>query len=212
MKKILSLFIVLVALTQLLVCTSAVYTYEGEGFNITLPDDYRDNGDMSFAGDDGSTISVSVTEYADGEKYNIYFSGDKDLQERANLLADTANAFYKTQKLKAVMKVVSTEKVKHKNGKTVAVSVYETSVKNGKVKNQIVYEFTCVNNLYTFTYTGEKSLDDEIVRNAFDSITIDEKEGKGFLDVIGSYIAGGLIFGGVLVGIVKFIRTPAKRK
>lgn len=210
MKKVLSLLVSLVLLTQFFVSAGAVYTYEGEGFSISLPDGYDDMGDMSFVGEDGS-FSVNVAQYGDEDKYSIYFSSDKDMKRRAALLTETANAYYKTQGSSAVMKVVSTEKFQHQNGKTVAVTVYKTASDNVS-KNQIVYEFTCLNNLYTVTYTGDKTLKASEIKETFNSFTIEEKEYKGFISDIGTYIGFAVVFGVLVGGIIRFIRTPAKRK
>lgn len=210
MKKTLSLLIATFVVMQLSVGVAASFLYEGEDFSVSLPDGYNETSDNTFVGESGS-FTVNVAEYGEGEKYSIYLSSDKDLKGRARLIADTANAFYETQSKKAVMEVVSTKKFKHPDGKTAAVTVYKTSSED-TVKNQIVYEFTCVNNLYTFTYTGNEAADSPLLTETFDSVVINEKESKGFIDNLGSYVAGFVMFGLMAAGIIRFIRTPAKRK
>ena len=219
MKKVLCLALVLMMLAQFVVFSSATYVYENKdkNFTIQLPDDFDEVEEMKFIGDDDSNLGVTISEYTEDDKdYCIEDMSLDELKQRAQILAATSALGFASVQMEGFMEVVSVEKIKHQNGLNAVVMSLKTTVKTEdgeSVRYQKVYEFTCKDHIYSFTYTSATggTLDD--LDESFDSITINEGEKRGLL---GNFIHKGIpalvFFVIIVLGIVRFVRTPEKRK
>lgn len=219
MKKVLCLVLAFISIVQLAVMSSASYVYESadKSFTIQLPDDFDEVQEMKFIADDESNLGVTIREYTDDDKrYCLEDMSQSELEERAQLLSDISALGFASIQSDGFIEVVSVKKIEHKNGLNAAVMVFKTTVtKEGVeyVRYQKVYEFTCSKHIYTFTYTSSEGGSPDAADESFDSITINESEKKGLL---GNFVSKGIpvlvLFTFVILGIVRFIRTPEKRK
>lgn len=227
MKKVLCLVLVVTILAQFGVLSSASYVYdvEGKDFTVELPDDFDEVEDMKFIGDDGSNFSVSVREYTeDDEDYCIDKMTDEEIKKRGQTFADLSSLAFASVNREGHFEVISAEKVQHKNGYVAFVMSLKTSAKNKDgetVRYQKVYEFTCKEHIYTFVYTSCEDGSLDAMDESFNSIVIREDEKIGtfgtFVKKIGPvFLKKGLpvivLVGIILLGIIRFIRTPEKRK
>lgn len=213
MKKLFILFLSALLCLQTGLCVWAV-NYERELYSVQLPDDYDWVQEESYISDNGSTFSVTCSDNTE-EKLCIADMSEKDIAEYTGeierLSSEAMAAFGREGKIE----IVSSEKVEHPNGKTALVTVCRTGAKSGDgttVRLQKIYEFTGVNNKFTFTYTAvEEELIDDL-DDAFASIVVNEAEIDSRWDKVGS----AALFGGMIIliclGIYRFMAKPAPKK
>lgn len=219
MRKVLCLALALLMLMQFAVVSSASYVYENQGknFTIELPDDFDEVEEMKFIGDDDSNIGVTIEEYTDDTKdYCIDSMTDEQVEERAQLIEEISQLAFASVQREGSMEVKSAEKIKHKNGFTAFVMTLRSTAKTEEgetVVYQKIYEFTAEDHIYRFTYTSREGGDPDDMDKSFDSIVINEAERLGFVNAfIRKGIPALIVFGVVVIGIVRFVRTPEKRK
>ena len=219
MKKAVSIIFVLVMLFSFTMNVKAEVFNGADLFMIDLPDNFQQTGselsDFSFENENGDTVIVT---YDDNTRDDNIFSpadmSQKEIEEYTNTLSEEAETVMKDQIEGFQLKYLDCEKIKHKNGKTALVSHIETTIKmNGKksVFYQTVYEFGGVNYKYSFTFTTADKEKSNSLTEVFDSINIFEAETESNLDKLAGYaVAGGLALL-LVMGIIRFIRTPEKR-
>ena len=110
---------------------------------------------------------------------------------------------------------IACEKVKTNDGTTALMSIIKTTLKKGnraETYYQKVYEFGGVNNKYTFAFstTDEKRLND--LDDSLNSIVLNEASFRSTGENIAIYLFIALIVLLCVAGIVRFIRTPEKRR
>lgn len=213
MKKISVLLLAVLVIAQFTLFAGA-YTYNGNDlYTIDIPDEFTQVGEAQFIADDNSTFSVSTSPNED--EFCVENLSDEEIQKTAEEEAHNAKEAFSMIGKEGGMKVVSAKKIKHSSGKTAAVMVYETYMEkeNETAKHlQKVYTFSCVDNIYSFVYTPHEDKDIDAFDSSFDSIKINETEIKSTFDKLQDF---GLIFAFILLillGIVRFLRTPEKRK
>ena len=211
MKKLFCLCLAVFMVASMTVVANAV-KIEKEQYTIELPDSFTEVQESKFIGD--KNLSVNIEE---NTKLSVCVAdmSQKEAERYAKTIAELSQSAFKVAGRQGSMEVLGATVKEHPDGRKVLVTTYKTtSADSGKetVRYQRIYEFSCVNNKYSFVLTAEseKELDD--FEPAFASITINEAEDKGFKGDIGAYITVGIIFGLFIVGIIRFIRTPAKRK
>lgn len=213
MKKFLCLLLILVVLASTTVIVSAVKV-EKEQYTIELPDSFTEVGESKFIGDKNENLSVNIEEK---QKLTVCVAdmSQKEAERYASTIAELSQSAFEVAGRQGSMEVIGAEVKDHPDGRRVFVATYKTmSADSGKetVFYQRIYEFSCVNNQYTFVLTTESVKELDEFQSAFDSITITEAEDKGFKGDIGAYVIVAVLFGLFGWGIVRFIRTPAKRK
>lgn len=213
MKKFFCLILTLLTVASMTVCANAVKV-EKEQYTIELPDTFTEIEESKFIGEDSCTFSVTIEENTE-DTICIADMSQRDVEKYVNDLAEVSGKAFGALGREGAMEVLSADVREHNNGKEVLAVTYKTTAKDDEkttVLYQRTYEFSCVKNKYLFVYTAhtEKELDD--FQSAFDSIIINEAENKGFKGDIGAYITVAVIFGLFGWGIIRFIRTPAKRK
>ncbi len=213
MKKLFCLCLAVFMVASMTVVANAV-KIEKEQYTIELPDSFTEVQESKFIGDKNDNLSVSIEETP---KLSVCVAdmSQKEAERYAETIAELSQSAFEVAGRQGSMEVLGATVKEHPDGRKVLVTTYKTtSADSGKetVRYQRIYEFSCVNNKYSFVLTAEseKELDD--FEPAFASITINEAEDKGFKGDIGAYITVGIIFGLFIVGIIRFIRTPAKRK
>ena len=72
-------------------------------------------------------------------------------------------------------------------------------------------EFGGVNYKYTFTYTTDDEKKKDSFNEVLESINIFEAETETNLDKLKGYAIAGAVCALIMVGIIRFIRTPEKR-
>ncbi len=212
MKKTICLFFCVVVLFATAVNVNAVkYKYE-DLYAVKLPDDFEEVYEHKYVGDDSSAFYVTIEENPNGE-YCIENLSEEKLRENAEAFASKAAEGFAAVELKGKSEVVSVEKIKHPNGMTAVVTVYETSVeKDGETISNLqkAYEFSGAENKYTFTYTGDKPENVDDLDSAFDSIYIFEGEAESYFDKALMIVVFAFLVFLVLLGIFKFIRGRKK--
>lgn len=219
MKKAVSLIFTLVMLFSFAISASAEVFNGADLFTVDLPEEFQQNGasssDFSFENADGDTVAVTYEDNTQEE--NIFSPADmseKEIEEYTKTLSEEAENVMKEQTDYFRLKYLDCEKIKHKSGKTALVSHIETTIEmNGKkgVFYQTLYEFGGVNYKYSFTFTTEDKEKSNSLNDAFDTINIFEAETESNLDKLTGYaVAGGLALL-LVIGIIRFIRTPEKR-
>ncbi|MBR4287779.1 MAG: hypothetical protein IKT55_08770 [Clostridia bacterium] len=212
MKKIAIVFLSLLIVLQCAVITGAV-VYEGDSrYTIDLPEDFRQTGDNNFTADDESGFSVAFEDNVE-EQFSVADMSKKDIEEYVKEMEENAKAILKEYDVDGSVKMLSAEKIKHVNGQYAIVLTVESSYTvDGKttVNYHKVYEFSCVENKITFTYTVDKKDKLSNFDDAFDSIVIKEKEVESKLDKIKTaafYV--GLIIATAVVVII-FVKRRSK--
>lgn len=197
----------------MLVAANAVVV-EKEQYTIDLPGHFAEIEESKFVGDDSKSFSVNVEENTK-DTACVADMSKRDVEKYTQELVDATKTAFASIGREGSAEVLGAEVKTHPNGRSVLALTLKTSAEGdgeATVLYQRMYEFSCVKNKYVFVYTAhsEQELDD--FQDSFDSITINEAEDKGFSSDIGAYVTVAIIFGLFLLGIVRFIRTPAKRK
>ncbi len=220
MKKAVSLIFALLIFCSLAVSVNAEEFNGADLFTVNLPEDFQQTGtgasDFNFANENGDTFTVS---YNDNTSEEYIFCpanmSKKDIEEYTNALSEESENVMKAYAEEFELKFLSGEKIKHKNGKTALACQTKTTITRDKketVYYQTMYEFGGVDYKYTFTYTTTDEDKKDSLNEVFDSINIFEAETESNLDKLSGYaIAGGVALL-IIIGIVKFIRTPEKRE
>ncbi len=213
MKKFFCLCMMVVILASMTVTVNAD-KIEKEQYTIELPDKFTETEESKFIGTNKENLLVNIEENTK-DTICVADMSQKDVEKYVNTMTELSGSAFKLVDRQGSMEVLNAGVQKHRNGREVLVATYKTTSKNGDkttVLYQRVYDFSCVNNKYSFIFTAqtEKELDE--FQAAFDSITIVEAEDKGFVGDIGAYITVAVIFGLFVLGIIRFIRTPDKRK
>ena len=213
MKKLPVFIIGFVLCLQCAVCAGA-QVFEAELYSVNLPDGFYQAKEGGYISDNGSTFAVTLS---DNSEVKLCFAdmNEKKIDEYTSMIAEASTDAFASVGMEGEIAIVSSEKVKHQNGKTAIVTVVKTSaVMNGKKVEsfQKMYEFTGENNKFTFAYTpGEESSIDDL-DEAFNSIEIKEAEIDSMSDKAVSalmYIAILLL---IIVGIAKFFIKPKPKK
>ncbi len=214
--------IVLCLMFSVMLCIS-VYAEEFNGadlFTMDIPDGYEQTGaatsDFNFVNEDGSSFSVA---YADNAETEEIFCPknftEKKIAQYAQELADSSKIAMKEYAENFSMKVIDYSKQKHADETEAIVLQFETSFEhNGEMNTfyQKVYEFGGINNKYTFTYTTTQSEKINDFDSAFESIDIFEPYVRSNSEKVAVYLIAAGMAGLIVVGIIRFIRTPEKRK
>ena len=213
MKKFLCICMSLCVAAVMVVSANAVVV-EKEQYSIDLPGSFAEIEESRFIGDDSKTFVVNIDENTK-DTICVADMSERDVEKYTADLTEAAKTAFGAMGREGFAEVLNAEVKKHPNGRSVLAVTFKTSAESDgevTVLYQRIYEFSCVNNKYVFVYTAhnEQELDD--LQNSFDSIIINEAEDKGFVADIGAYIIVAVIFGLFVLGIVRFIRTPAKRK
>lgn len=219
MKKAVSLIFALLLLFSFAVSVNAVEFNGADLFTVDLPEDFEQTGtsvsNFTFTNEDGDIFAVS---YSDNTEEDTIFSpadmSQKDIEEYTKALSEESKTVMKDYADEFEMTFKSGEKVKHKNGKTALVCQTKTTMKKGEstgVFYQTIYEFGCKDYKYTFTYTTSDEDKKPDFNDAFDSIDIFEAETETNLDKLKGYAIAGAVCLLIMVGIIRFIRTPEKR-
>lgn len=219
MKKAVSLIFVLIMLFSFVLSANAEEFNGADLFTIDLPEDFQQDeassSGFSFKNADGDIFAVS---YSDNTQEDTIFSpadmSQKDIEEYTKTLSEESKTVMNDYADEFEMTFLSGEKVKHKNGKTALVCQTKTTIKKGDntgVFYQTIYEFGGVNYKYTFTYTTDDEKKKGSFNEVLESINIFEGETESNFDKLTGYaVAVGLALLLVL-GIIRFIRTPEKR-
>ena len=220
MKKAVSLIFTFLMLFTFALSVNAEEFNGAELFTIDLPEEFQQNeassSDFSFENADGDTLSVTYNDNT--QKENIFSPADmskKEIEEYTATLSEESKIVMKDYADDFELKFLSGEKIKHKNGKTAIVCQTKTTISKDKrtaVYYQTLYEFGVVDYKYTFTYTTDDEKKKDNFNNVFETINIFEAETESNLDKITGYaVAGGLALL-LVIGIIRFIRTPEKRE
>lgn len=219
MKKAVGLIFTFLMLCSFVVSVNAEEFNGADLFTIDLPEEFQQNeassSDFSFENADGDTLSVTYNDNT--QKENIFSPVDmskKEIEEYTAMLSEESKIVMKDYADDFELKFLSGEKIKHKNGKTAIVCQTKTTITKDKrtvVYYQTLYEFGGVDYKYTFTYTTDDEKKKDNFNNVFESINIFEGQTKSKFDKLAEYA----LFGGlgllILIGIIRFIRTPEKR-
>lgn len=219
MKKTVSLVFILLMFWSLAISVNAEEFNGADLFTVDVPEGFEQAGanvnDFTFENEDGDTLTIS---YSDNTQKDSIFCpanmSKKDIEEYTNALSEEAETVMKDYADHFELKFLSGEKIKHQNGKTVLVCKTQTSITKGEndsVFYQTMYEFGGVDYKYTFTYTTADEDKKDSLDEVFDSINIFEGETQSNLDKLSGYAVAGVITLLVIIGIIKFIRTPEKR-
>ncbi len=220
MKKVLSLVLVFVT-AMLLVITASAEEFNGADlFTVDIPDGYNQTAastsDFNFVSDDGTGFSVAYVDNtqegkifcpANMSKKQITEYVDGICAESTQVMAEYTDDFK--------MEVVSSEKKEHKDGSVALVTQFKTTVRI-KEKEQVyfqkVYEFGGINYKYTFTYTTQTEDKNDDFQEVFDSVDIFEAYVRSRKESVAVYAIAAAMAVVIVLGIVRFIKTPEKRK
>ena len=219
MKKAVSLIFTLVMLFSFALSVNAEEFNGADLFTIDLPEDFEQTGtnvtDFTFTNEAGDSFTVA---YSDNTQEDKIFSpadmSKKEISEYTSSLSEESKVVMKDFADDFDLEFISGEKIKQKNGKTALVCQTKTTITQNKktvVYYQTMYEFGGTDYKYTFTYTTSDEKKKDSFNEVFDSINIFEAETESNLDKLTGYaVAGGLALL-LVIGIIRFIRTPQKR-
>lgn len=220
MKKAISLTLILMLFISLAVSANAEVFNGADLFTVDIPEEFQqtdaDENSFSFGNNDGDTFIVT---YVDNTEEDGVFSvkdmSEKDIEEYTSTLSEEAETVMKDYADAFELKFLSGEKIKHKSGKTALACQTKTTITSGDKNNiyyQTMYEFGGANYKYTFTYTTADEDQKDSFNEVFASIDIFESETQSNLDKLSGYAGAGVIVLLLVIGIIRFIRTPEKRK
>lgn len=213
MKKSFSLILSVVLIFQFIIGVGAYTFNENPLYTVEIPDGFGRVAENKFVSDDKGTFSVFITDNAE-EKFCVADLDDSEMKEYAEGIAKSGEEGFKSLGMDGSVTVVSAEKLKHTNGKTALVMVFKATAKvDGKeeIRYEKMYEFTCIDNKFSFTYTPEKEEQVNDFDDCFNSIIINEAQ----IQSVGDKVTTGALYGGIILllvlGIIRFIK-PAKKK
>jgi len=220
MKKAASLIFALLIFFSLVFSVKAEEFNGADLFTVDLPEDFRQTGanvsDYTFTNENGDTFTIS---YSDNTQEDEIFSpadmSKKDIEEYTNYLSEESEKVMKDFADNFELKFLSGEKIKYKNGKTALACQTKTTIASGDKENiyyQTMYEFGGIDYKYTFTYTTEDEDKTDSFNEVFESINIFEAETETNLDKLKGYAIAGAVAVLIIIGIIRFIRTPEKRE
>lgn len=214
MKKFYTLFLAFFLIVSVVPCEASYLFEENPLYTIELPDDYDLVGEDKFISNSGDTFSVSYEK--NNDEFCIADLKEDDMKEYAENLASEGTLAFKSLGMDGKMEVISYKKIENINGKTALEIVLKTSAKKEAgetVRLQKIYEFTCEENKYTFTYTATEENNINAFDEALNTIIINEKQIESKKD---NLVTVGMCAGVValiLVGVIKFvIRTPYRKQ
>ena len=219
MKKAVSLIFILIMFFSFAVSASAEVFNGADLFTVDLPEGFEQTGanisDFNFTNGNGDTFTVS---YNDNTSEDYIFCpanmSKKNIEEYTNALSTESADVMKDYADSFDLKFLYAEKIKHSNGKKALVCQTKTTITQNKKDNiyyQTLYEFGGVDYKYTFTYTTDDEEKKDSFNEVFESINIFEAETESNIDKLTGYaVAGGLALL-IVMGIIRFIRTPEKR-
>ncbi len=219
MKKAVSLIFAIFMLFSFAVSVNAEEFNGADLFTVDLPEDFEQTGtsvsDFTFTNEKGDTFAVSYTDNTvEKEIFSPADMSEKEIKEYTNALSEEAAGVMKDYVDSFEMEFFKGEKVKHQNGKTALVCQTKTTVTKKKKDNvyyQTMYEFGGKEYKYTFTYTTTDKDDKDNFNDVFDSINIFEAETETNVDRLMRYALAGAVSLLIIIGIIRFIRTPEKR-
>ncbi len=214
MKKIARILFVTLILICLCFNVSAYNFTMENSYSVELPDDFTQVGVGKFIGKDDSNFNISVTE-KDDKKYCIDNFTEEELLKDAQEEAKQATAAFAVLGKKGGTEVVSCKKVEHPDGKIALVTVYKTFMeKDGEEVSHLqkTYYFSCENNDYSFIFTPDNDKDIDALDETFNSIKIVEPDARSTKTKLVDMIVPMVIILLFILGIIRFIRTPDKRK
>ncbi len=219
MKKAVSLIFTLFMLFSLAVSVNAEEFNGADLFTVDLPEGFEQTGanatDFTFNNENGDTFAVS---YSDNSQEDEVFSpadmSKKEIEEYTKTLSEESEAIMKDYADDFELKFLSGEKLKHKNGKTALVCQTKTTITKSEktgIYYQTMYEFGGVDYKYTFTYTTDDKDKKDSFNEVFETINVFETETQSNVDKFTGFISLAVIVLLLIIGIIKFIRTPEKR-
>lgn len=214
MKRLSTLLLAIIILLQF-ITVSGAYLYEDSSnrYTVQLPEDFKEVSSGKFIGNGNSTFNINITENKD--KYCIANDSNKKLLEAAKEDAKAIESAFSSMGKIGGTEVISAKKIKHENGKTALLVTYNTYMeKDGKKVSHLqkTYTFSCEENMYSFVYTPQDDKDIDKLDSSFDSITISEPEIKSNATKIKEACIAAAFFLVIILGIIRFLRTPAKRE
>lgn len=219
MKKTASIILSLIIFIAFAVSTNAALFNGADLFTVDLPEEFvatsETDGGFTFENGDGDTFSVSYEENAGEDIFCPENMSKKDIEKYTNDISAGAKEVMESYADGFDMEFTRQEKVKHQSGKTALVCQMKTTAsRDGKseVYYQTMYEFGGADYKYTFTYTTTEEKNNGEFNKVFESINIVEDETPSKLDDLSTYAVAGVIGLLIVMGIVRFIRTPEKRK
>ncbi len=217
MKKLCCIITIFIFLATLCVPAFA-YNFDGSSlFSIDVPEnfvetEYSDSSYL-FENNEGDTLNISFSENVD--EFCVKNMREKDFNEYKDAFAEDVKTAMEAYEIEIKSEFISCEKVKTNDGTTALMSVIKTTLKKGnraETYYQKVYEFGGVNNKYTFAFstTDEKRLND--LDESLNSIVLNEASFRRTGEAIMLYSFAALIAIIFIAGIIRFLRTPEKRR
>lgn len=217
MKKLCCIITVFI-FSAILCLPASAYNFDGGSlFSIDVPEnfvetEYSDSSYL-FENNDGDTLNISFSENVD--EFCVKNMREKDFNEYKDAFAEDVKTATEAYEIEIKSEFIACEKVKTNDGTTALMSVIKTTLKKGdraETYYQKVYEFGGVNNKYTFAFstTDEKRLND--LDESLNSIVLNEASFRSTGEAIMLYSFAALIALIFIAGIIRFLRTPEKRR
>ncbi len=219
MKKAISLILILLIFCSWAVSVNAEEFNGADLFTVDVPEDFEQTGtnvtDFTFTNEKGDTFAIN---YSDNTQEDEIFSpadmSKKEIEEYTNSISEEVKVVMKDFAEDFNVDFLSGEKVKHKNGKTALICQTKTTITKNKKDNvyyQTMCEFGGVDYKYSFTYTTADEDKKDRFNQVFETINIFEAETESNFDKLVGYVVAGGVLLLIIVGIIRFIRTPEKR-
>lgn len=220
MKKILNICLCM-ALTAVFSVSAYAYEFSGDSlFSVDIPESYEQTGNSegnyTFSADDGSSFTVLCTDNtAEDEVFCVSDMTKKEIKNYSEMISSSAEEVIAEYCDSVDVEIVSADKEKiNGDNDAVVIRIKTTVTKDGKTETyyQKMAEFGGINNKFTFTYTtGDESRKTDF-DTVFSSIAINEAQVRSTKEQIAVYAVAAVIASLIVVGIVKFIKTPSGRK
>lgn len=220
MKKIIFIALSLLLFASLTVSVSAE-EFNGEDlFTIDVPEGFEQKGAMAsdfyFEKENGDNFTVTYSDNAEAEelfcpkdfsKKELESYGEDICRQAEEAMAEYAKSFD--------MSVISAEKKEHPDSTVMSVITFKTEVTKDE-KNNVYYQKLCefggINYKYSFSFTTTEEERINDFDGAFETIDIFEAYVRSGGENAAVYILAAVMALLIVGGIVRFIRTPEKRK
>lgn len=218
MKKVFSVCLALL-FTVFSAVSVCAYEFNGDSFfSMDMPKEFKqdktDDG-YSFSSENGETLSV---EYVDNEDVEDVFSvkdmTKADIKKYTDKLASSVKEALALYEISAETEIISAKRQKLESGdEALVIQLKTTAVSENKTQTyyQKLYEFGGINNKFTFTFTTESSERANSFDDAFSTIDIHEAQLRSDKGDLTAYAVVGVITALIVVGIIKFIKTPTNK-
>ncbi len=193
------------------------YDFNGSLFFLNMDDGFycstQSSTSYTFTSQGEETFSINIKKNTD--KFCPADFSKKDLENHKSNVSLYDEEALAELGVTLETDVIYCRKTLLESGSTAIETLMKTTIRDDEREEtyyQKIYEFGGVDNIFTFAYTAlsEDGADD--FDHVFSSIKINEKQLNGLAENLKTYAVAAAMALIIVIGIIRFLRTPEKRK